>query len=194
MAENPNAGKINMAFTKHITNALIHAREEKLKREVSIPRKLEDGWEPTIKMRVNDFDCNALCDLGASISVMPKKLYDILDLAPLESCYLNVHFADSTMKKPVGRIDDVLIMVNNNYVPVDFVVLDIECKSSCPIVLVRPFLRTVGAIIDMREGNIKFQFPLKKGMEQFPRKRMKQPFDSIVRTSYDFDVSTLDNT
>ena len=144
-------------------------------------------------MRVNDLDCNALCDLGASISVTPKKLYDILDLAPLESCYLNVYFADSTMKKPVGRIDDVLIMVNNNYVPADFVVLDIECKSSCPIVLGRPFLRTVGAIIDMREGNIKYQFPLKKGMEHFPRKRMK-PFDSIVRVSHDFNVSTLDNT
>ena len=73
LSKSPRASEINMAFTKHITNALIHAREEKLKREISIPRKLEDGWEPTIKMRVNDFDCNALCDLGASISVMPKK-------------------------------------------------------------------------------------------------------------------------
>ena len=65
-----------MAFTKHITNALIKAREEKLKLETSIPRKLEDGWEPIIKMKVNDFDCNALCDLGASISVMPNNDID----------------------------------------------------------------------------------------------------------------------
>jgi hypothetical protein len=34
----------------------------------------------------------------------------------------------------------------------------------------RPFFRTVGAIIDMKEGTIKYQFPLKKGMEHFPRK------------------------
>ena len=74
LARSPNASAINLAFTKHITNALIKAREEKLKLETSIPRKLEDGWEPIIKMKVNDFDCNALCDLGASISVMPKKL------------------------------------------------------------------------------------------------------------------------
>ena len=71
-----------MAFTKHITDALIKTREERLQLEVSIPRKLEDNWEPTIKMRVNDFDYNALCDLGASVSIMPKKLYDILDLEP----------------------------------------------------------------------------------------------------------------
>jgi hypothetical protein len=49
-------------------------REGKLKQKVSIPRKLEDDWEPIIKMEVNDFDCNALCDLGASISVMPRKI------------------------------------------------------------------------------------------------------------------------
>ena len=117
-----------MAFTKHITNALIKAREEKLKVETSIPRKLEDGWEPIIKMRVNDFDCNALCDLGASISVMPKKVYDMLDLPPMKNCYLDVNLADNAKKKPLGRVDNVHIMVNNNLVPVDFVVLDIECK------------------------------------------------------------------
>ncbi|KAK1645652.1 hypothetical protein QYE76_063457 [Lolium multiflorum] len=152
LAKSSNASAINLAFTKHITNALIKAREEKLKLETSIPRKLEDGWEPIIKMKVNDFDCNALCDLGASISVMPKKIYDMLDLPPLKNCYLNVNLADHAIKKPLGRIDNVHIMVNNNLVPIDFVVLDIECNASCPIILGRPFLRTVGAIIDMKEG------------------------------------------
>ena len=46
---------MNLAFTKHITNALIEMREEKLKCEFSIPKKLEDAWEPTIKMKVHDF-------------------------------------------------------------------------------------------------------------------------------------------
>ena len=114
-------------------------------------------------MKINDFDCNALCDLGASVSVMPKSFYNMLDLNPLEECYLNVHLADSSKKKPLGRVDDALIVVNDNYVPVDFIVMDIECNASCPIILGRPFLRTVGAIIDMKEGNIKFQFPLEKG-------------------------------
>ncbi|KAK1648229.1 hypothetical protein QYE76_066034 [Lolium multiflorum] len=57
LAKSPNASAINLAFTKHITNALIKAREEKLKLETSIPRKLEDGWEPIIKMKFNDFEC-----------------------------------------------------------------------------------------------------------------------------------------
>ena len=101
---------LNIAFTKHITDALIKAREEKLQLENSIPRKLQDSWEPSIKMKINDLDCNALCDLGASVSVMPKSFYDMLNLKPLEECHLNVHLADSSKKKPLGRVNDVLIV------------------------------------------------------------------------------------
>jgi hypothetical protein len=124
-------------------------------------------------MNLNDFDCNVLCDLGASISVMPRKVYDMLGLPLLENCYFDVPLADVAKKKPLGRINDILIMVNNNLVPIYLLVLDIECNASCPIILGRPFLRTVGAIIDMKEGTIRYQFPLKKGLEHFPRKRKK---------------------
>ena len=120
LARIPNASAINMTFTKRITNALMQVREEKLKHEASIPRKLDDGWESIIKMNVNDFDCNALCDLGASSSIMPKSLYDMLDLKPLDESILGVHLIDSTVKRPLGRTDDVLIIANDNYVPVIF--------------------------------------------------------------------------
>jgi hypothetical protein len=56
LARSPNASSMNVAFTKHITSALMQTRYDKLKQKVSIPRKLEDGWEPIIKMNVNDFD------------------------------------------------------------------------------------------------------------------------------------------
>ena len=60
----------------------------------------------------------------------------------------------------MGKIDDVLIIVNDNYVPVDFIIMDIECEPSCPIILGRPFLHTVVAVIDMKEGNIKLSYLL----------------------------------
>ena len=102
MAKDLNASKLNIAFTKHITNAPIEAREERLKLEASIPRKLQDGWEPTIRIKVNDFDCNALCDLGA---IMPKTLYNMLELKPLDDSILGVHLIDSTVKRPLGKIE-----------------------------------------------------------------------------------------
>jgi hypothetical protein len=118
----------------------------------------------------------------------------MLGLPTLEKCYVDVHLSDFAKKKPFGRINDVLIMVNNNLIPIDFLVVDIECNASCPIILGIPFLRTVGGIIDMKEGTIRYQFPLNKGMEHFPRKRKKRPFDSILRASYDVDAFSLENT
>src|SRR3954462_701182 len=188
MSRDPHTSTLNLAFTEHITNALIKAREEKLRVEASIPTNLEYGWDPMIKIKLNNFSCYALCDVGASTSVMPKRIFDMFELKPFEPCTFGVRLVDSSVKKPLGKIDDVLIIVNDNYVPVDFIVMDIECEPLCPIILGRPFLRTVGAVIDIKEGNIKFQFPLKKGMEHFPRKKIKLPFESVTRASYSLSL------
>ena len=69
----------NKAFTKYIVDALMQSYEEKREQEVSIPRKLYDEWEPTIKIKIKDYEFYALCDLGASVSTIPKTLCDLLD-------------------------------------------------------------------------------------------------------------------
>ena len=55
----------------------------------------------------------------------------MLDLKPLDASILGVHLI---VKRPLGRIDNVLIISNDNYFPVYFIVLDIECNVSCPII------------------------------------------------------------
>ena len=57
----------------------------------------------------------------------------------------------------------------------------------------RTFRRMIGAIIDMKEGNIRLQFPLRKGMEHFPRKKIKFPYESIMRDTYGLHTKD-DNT
>ena len=54
MLNSPHAYSQNKAFTKHIVDALMQSYEEKLELEVSIPRKLYDEWEPTIKIKIKD--------------------------------------------------------------------------------------------------------------------------------------------
>src|SRR3954471_14169733 len=54
LAESPHTISQILAFTEHIKNALVKIREKKLKQEASIPRKIEDGWQPIIKMKVYD--------------------------------------------------------------------------------------------------------------------------------------------
>src|SRR4051812_43044507 len=144
-------------------------------------------------MQVNDFYLKASCDLGSSVSIMPRKIYEMLDLPPLEDCYMDVPRNDN-VKKLMGSVNDVLIMVNNGYVPVDFYVFDVEYDASCPITLGRPFLRTVGAIIDMKEGTIKYQFPFNKGIEHFPMRRDKLLFAPPLKARFDVNASSFENT
>ena len=46
----------------------------------------------------------------------------------------------------------------------------------------------IGPIIDMKEGNIRFQFQLRKGMEHLPRDKIKLPYDSIMRATYELNT------
>ena len=75
MLNSPRAYSQNKAFTKHIVDALMQSYEEKLELEVSIPRKLYDEWEPTIKIKIKDRE--------------------------FDDCSLNLHLADSTIKKRI---------------------------------------------------------------------------------------------
>ena len=103
LARSPDASDMHVAFTKHITDALVKINEEKLKHKASIPRKVEDSWEPIINMQVNDFGLKASCDLGSSVSIMPRKIYEMLDLPPLEDCYLDVPLDYNGKKKTHGE-------------------------------------------------------------------------------------------
>ena len=114
MLNSPHAYNQNKAFTKPIVDAMMKCFEEKLQLEVSIPRKLCDEWEPTIKIKIKDYEFYALCD--------------VLGFHKLDDYSLNLDLADSTIKKPMGRINDGLIIANRNYVPVDFIVIDIDCN------------------------------------------------------------------
>lgn len=136
--------------------------KEKVEQEISIPRRLEDGCESTIKITTNNFDCNALCDLGASLSIMPKALHDVFGLKSMSECSLSLHLAGSTIKKPLGRVDDVPIIANKNYVPVNFIMMGIGCNHACLIILGSPFLRTIGAVTDRRREH-KVSIPCAEG-------------------------------
>ena len=99
MINSPDAYEQNKTFNKHIVDAMMKALEEKLELEVSIPIKLHYEWEPTIKVKIKNYECFALCDLGASVSTIQKYLCDVLGLTYIEEFSLNLHLADSTIQK-----------------------------------------------------------------------------------------------
>jgi hypothetical protein len=56
----------------------------------------------------------------------------------------------------LGIAVDVAMKVGHHYIPVDFVVLKMGDKEKPPLILGRPFIKTVGATIDVGKGEIKF--------------------------------------
>ncbi|XP_013608133.1 PREDICTED: uncharacterized protein LOC106314871 [Brassica oleracea var. oleracea] len=61
---------------------------------------------------------------------------------------------DLGSSSPVGILEDLQVKVGNTSVSADFVGLELEEESKDPLILGRPFLCTVGAIIDVRQGKI----------------------------------------
>lgn len=92
-----------------------------------IPPKLNDPGNFSIPCSIKGvkFD-NALCDLGASVSIMAYVVYKKLGLGELSSTQVTLQFADHSIKLPLGKAEDVPLKVGKFTYLVDFVVLDIE--------------------------------------------------------------------
>ncbi|XP_066167820.1 uncharacterized protein [Oryza sativa Japonica Group] len=147
-----------------------------------LPEKKKDPGCPTITCSIGAqrFD-QALCDLGASVSVMPKDVFDKLNFTALAPTPVRLQLADSSVRYPAGIVDDVPVKIRDFFNPVDFVVLDMETGKETPLILGRPFLSTAGANIDVRTGSIRFHINGKEEKFEF-QPRTEQC--SMVRIKY----------
>ncbi|XP_038904346.1 uncharacterized protein LOC120090699 [Benincasa hispida] len=118
----------------HINIPLIEALEQM----PTYVKFLKDILTKKRKVRL-DVD-HALCDLGASIEAKPTSV--------------TLQLADRTTKYPKGKIEDVLVKVDNLIFPADYVILDYEADREVPIILGRPFLATGKVLIDMHKGEL----------------------------------------
>ncbi|XP_070023128.1 uncharacterized protein [Nicotiana sylvestris] len=123
-----------------------------------LPPKLKDPGCFTIPLSLGKQEVGrALCDLGASINLMPSSLFKQLGFGVLRPNTITLQLADRSLVMPEGIIEDVLVRVGKFILPADFIVLDYEADEEVPIILGRPFLATGGAFIDVREGKLKMR-------------------------------------
>jgi hypothetical protein len=59
---------------------------------------------------------------------------------------------DNSIHYPLGIAEDVPMKVGHHFIPVDFMVLEMGEREKPSLILGRPFLRTVGATIDVGKG------------------------------------------
>ncbi|XP_078169719.1 uncharacterized protein LOC144564080 [Carex rostrata] len=101
-----------------------------------------------------------MCDLGASVSLMPKSVYDKLESGNLEPTNMTLTLADGTTRYPLGILKNVVVKIDKIKIPVDFVVIETDDHSV--VLLGRAFLATAGANIKVKEGELSFSVGKKK--------------------------------
>ncbi|KAK4726766.1 hypothetical protein R3W88_031683 [Solanum pinnatisectum] len=98
----------------------------------------------------------ALCDLGASINLMPYAIYKQLRLGEPQATTMRLLMADRSIKHPVGILYDILVKVDRFNFPADFVILDCDIDAEISIILGRQFLESGRALVDVESGELKF--------------------------------------
>ncbi|CAM8999578.1 unnamed protein product [Rhodiola kirilowii] len=134
-----------------------------------MPPKLQDSGSFSIPCDIGGFPIRrALCDLGASVSIMPYSLYSKLNLGDLCPSNVTIHLADRSCRLSRGILKDVPVKVKNLFFPADFIVLDISEDVDIPIILGRPFLYTAKAVIDMDRCSLALRVGSERIVFNFP--------------------------
>ncbi|RYR54077.1 hypothetical protein Ahy_A06g029341 [Arachis hypogaea] len=120
-----------------------------------LPTKRKDLGSFYIPCAIGEttFD-KGLCDLGASINLMPLSLMKRLQINEIMPTDVVIRLADKTQKQAIGVVENVLVKVGKYFLPTDFVILDMEESHTHPIIFGRPFLATARALINVERGEL----------------------------------------
>nr|XP_009795250.1 PREDICTED: uncharacterized protein LOC104241973 [Nicotiana sylvestris] len=136
-------------YAKYIKDIVTH------KRRITEFETVALTEDCTIPMRIGNINVgHALCDLGASINLMPLSLFKQLGPRAPSPTTVMLPLADRSIAYPEGVIEDVLLQIGKFIFPADFIILDYEADELVPIILWRPLLATGDAIIKVREGKM----------------------------------------
>jgi len=146
-----------------MVTAIHRGQDRRLKSPFLI--KKDDPGVPSIECTINGYSFQkTLCNTGSSVNIMAAVTYQLLyRTMPLQPTYIQLQMADQTFQKVKGIVTDLPIKIDNHFVHIDFQVIDMgEDEYDPPIILGRPFLSTIKAIIYIGTREVHMHFPSKK--------------------------------
>ena len=122
---------------------------------------------------------------------MPSSIYHVLNLGPLKDTNVTIQLADRSNVYPEGVLEENLVQVDNLVFSADFYILDMEDEHSSksdPLLLGRPFLKTVRIMIDVANGILTMEFDVEKiQFNIYAAMRYPSDIDSVYR------IDTIDS-
>jgi len=70
---------------------------------------------------------------------------------------ISIQLKNYSVKYPIRIVEDVTHQVGKFLICCDFVVMELKEDAKIPFILKRPFLATVGAMIDVKDGRLFLQ-------------------------------------
>ncbi|XP_042029941.1 uncharacterized protein LOC121776848 [Salvia splendens] len=90
-----------------------------------LPSNKTDPEMFTLPISIGDIQVeHAMCDLGASINVLPYSIYNKLGEPKLVDTDIMIQLAERSCIHPEGILEDVIVKVNNFLYPADFFVIE----------------------------------------------------------------------
>jgi len=125
-----------------------------------LPQKIKDPGSLKLPCDIGGkYFSKALCDLGASVNIMPLNVFDKLGIEEVKPTAVVLQLADRSVLRPWGVVEDVLVKVDQFVLPIDFMIVDIPDNNlaggcNVPLIFGRPFLATAGVVIDVPRGEV----------------------------------------
>ncbi|XP_016173110.1 uncharacterized protein LOC107615570 [Arachis ipaensis] len=120
-----------------------------------LPPKLKDPGSFILSCTMGNKTLDkALCDLGASINLMPLSIMKKLAIEEVKPTRMSLQMADRSLKIPNGIVENLLVKIGEFIFPTDFIILDMKEEGHSSVILGRPFLAIARAIIDVEKGEM----------------------------------------
>ncbi|XP_050876041.1 uncharacterized protein LOC127079705 [Lathyrus oleraceus] len=153
---------------------------------MKIPVKKKDRGSVTISCTISDRKLKkTLIDLGASVSLMPLSIYKKLGLGTIQDTRTMLQFADRSVRRPYGIVEDVLVKIDKFVFPIDFVIMEMPEDEEIPLILGRPFLETGRCMIDIEEGTMTLKV-YNEELKIYVRNMMQYKYD--IGTSHTIEI------
>ena len=132
---------------------MFYESREMMKNTIT-PKKKSDPRKFEIPCTVKCIEFpHALCDIGASVSILPRVMADHLGLK-VELSKISFTFVRFSQRSSGGIVRELEVQISNALLPVDLHVLDMKLNLNSSLLLGRAFLSTVGAVCNIQTNQL----------------------------------------